>query len=73
MGVHFNFNLSSDSKFNQYRKDVEKIKNVIEIRMNDPVYWYKVTHPNNCENVMRWNVQQKTGRITVRLGLSQII
>ena len=43
MGVDFNFNLSSDSKFNQYRKDVEKIKTVIEIRRNNPVYWYKVT------------------------------
>ena len=43
MGVDVNFNLSSDSKFNQYRKDVEKEKNIIKIRTNNPFYWYQVT------------------------------
>ena len=84
MGVDVNFNLSSDSKFNQYRKDVEKEKTIIEIRTNNPLYWYKVTPNHHCPNVIRFTewyyVQWKwlirgsiTGRITIRLGLTQII
>ena len=39
MGVDIDF---EDEQSNTYRYDVERIKNTLRIRANNPVYWYEV-------------------------------
>ena len=39
MGVDIDF---EDQQSNTYRYDVERIKNTLRIRANNPVYWYEV-------------------------------
>lgn len=40
MGVDIDF---EDEQSNTYRYDVERIKNTLRIRANNPVYWYEVS------------------------------